>query len=52
MTAGHVTTRTQWPLVAVLWGWRCTCGVKEDPRHFSSEAADQAAAANTAEAGP
>lgn len=51
MNAEHSTTRTQWPVVAVLWGWRCACGAKEDPRHFTPEAADQAAAAHTAGTG-
>lgn len=39
----HRTERTQWPLVAVLWGWRCSCGAAEDPRHFSPDLADPAA---------
>lgn len=42
-TGMHTTTRTQWPLIAVLWGWRCSCGATEDPRHFSPDLADAAA---------
>lgn len=48
MSAEHTTQRTQWPVVAVLW--RCSCGEREDPRHFSPNLADAAAAQHAREA--